>query len=102
MRRIAVLGATDDAIHALPRLARDPGVELVCVYDADALAVRRRLAVYPPAAAALLQKLLTDDPGALEGLELVRAESLAPPVDADAPAGPDGRAELVGALGEIG
>ncbi len=101
MRRIAVLGATDDAIHALPRLARDPDVEIACVYDADALVVRRRLAVYPPEAAALLQKLLTDDPSALEGLELVRADSLAARVDVEPSEAGDARVELVGALGEI-
>jgi GAF domain-containing protein len=97
-RRIAVLGATDDAIAALPRLASDPDVELVCVFDADALAVRRRLALHDPQAAALLQKLLTDDPAALEGLELVSGASVG---GRDEAAAPDAKAELAEALREI-
>jgi GGDEF domain-containing protein len=100
-RRIAVLGISDDAIDALPRLAARSDVELACVYDADAIVIRRRLALYEPHAAALLQKLLTDDPAALDGAELVPAAELAALAGGAEAASRDARAELVAALGEI-
>lgn len=100
-RRIAVLGISDDAIDALPRLAARGDLDLVCVYDADAMAIRRRVALYDPHAGALLQKLLTDDPSALDGAELVPAAEVPALADGAASAGGDARSELVAALGEI-
>jgi len=100
-RRIAVLGISDDAIEALPRLAARSDLELACVYDADAIVIRRRLALYEPHAAALLQKLLTDDPAALDGAELVPAAEIAALAAGTEGPSTDARAELVAALGEI-
>ena len=59
--RIAVYGATDAALELLPALARRRDLELVVVYDPNARALRRRLALIEPGAARLLQAALSDD-----------------------------------------
>jgi len=61
-RRIAVYGATDQALALLPALARRRDLELVVVYDPEARMLRRRLAWIEPGAARLLQETLSDDP----------------------------------------
>lgn len=59
--RIAVYGATDAALQLLPALARRSDLELAIVYDPEARALRRRLALIEPGAARLLQAALSDD-----------------------------------------
>ncbi len=63
-RRIAVYGATDEALALLPALARRDDLVLAWVYDPAARSLRRRLAWIEPGAARLLQQALTDDPRA--------------------------------------
>jgi hypothetical protein len=89
-RRIAVYGATDEALALLPALARRSDLELAWVYDPDARALRRRLAWIEPGTARLLQQTLTDDPRAArldEGLCLVVDGGLAAPAPVPPPAG---------------
>lgn len=77
-RRIALDGITDDAIRILPELAAHPACELTRIYSADARVHLRRLALFEPHAAALLQRLLSDDPTTLAGLDVVSpAEAIA-------------------------
>lgn len=64
-RRIAVYGATDEALQLLPLLTSHPDLEVSAVFDPDAAVHRRRLALQDPALAAALQRLLTDDASAL-------------------------------------
>lgn len=66
VRRIAVYGATDEALALLPALARRDDLELAWVYDPAARSLRRRLAWIEPGGARLLQQALTDDPRAPE------------------------------------
>ncbi len=60
-KRIAVYGATDAALELLPALARRGDLALAIVYEREARALRRRLALIEPGAARLLQAVLTDD-----------------------------------------
>lgn len=60
-RRIAVYGATEEALQLLPALARRRDLELVVVYDPSARELRRRLALIEPGAARVLQGALRDD-----------------------------------------
>ena len=64
-RRIAVYGATDEALQLLPLLTSHPDLEVSAVFDPDAAVQRRRLALQDPPLAALLQRLLSDDPSRL-------------------------------------
>lgn len=99
-RRIAVYGASDEALALLPALARRRDLELAWVYDPDAPALRRRLAWIAPGAARLLQAALTDDPSvaARAGeVELVIDGGLAapaPPAGAVTPAAASARLRL--------
>ena len=80
-RRIAVYGATDEALQLLPLLTSHPDLDVSAVFDPDAAVQQRRLALFEPPIAALLQRLLTDDPNALQGdarLEAVIDAGIAP------------------------
>ena len=65
-RRIAVYGATDEALQLLPLLTSHPDIEVTAVFDPQAAVHRRRLALLDPPLAALLQRLLSDDPRVLQ------------------------------------
>ncbi len=81
-RRIAVYGATDEALQLLPLLTSQPCLDVVAVFDPDAAAQRRRLALLDPPVAALLQRVLSDDPNVLHGdarLDTVIDAGIAPP-----------------------
>jgi signal transduction protein with GAF and PtsI domain len=82
VRRIAVYGATDDALALLPLLTAHPDLDVVAVFDPQAAVHRRRLALLDAPLAAALQRLLTDDPHALEddaALEAVVDAGIEPP-----------------------
>ncbi len=81
-RRIAVYGATDEALKLLPLLTSHPALDVAAVFDPDAAVHRRRLALFEPPLAALLQRLLSDDPRVLRDdalLETVIDAGIAPP-----------------------
>jgi hypothetical protein len=61
-----VYGATDEAIALLPALAAHPELELGAVFDPEARALRRRVALLAPAVGALLWESLCDDPAAIQ------------------------------------
>jgi len=85
-RRIAVYGATDEALQLLPLLTRHPDLDVAAVFDPDAAVHKRRLALLEPPVAALLQHLLTDDPNVLLDdmrLEAVVDAGIAPPFRSD-------------------
>ncbi len=81
-RRIAVYGATDEALQLLPLLTGHPDLEVTAVFDPQAAVHRRRLALLDPPLAALLQRLLSDDPRVLSEdpkLAVVVDAGIAPP-----------------------
>ena len=81
-RRIAVYGATDEALQLLPLLTSHPDIEVAAVFDPQAAVHRRRLALLDPPLAAVLQRLLSDDPRVLSDdprLEAVVDAGIAPP-----------------------
>ena len=81
-RRIAVYGANDEALQLLPLLTSHPDLEVTAVFDPQAAVHRRRLALLDPPLAALLQRLLSDDPRVLRDdprLEAVVDAGIAPP-----------------------
>ncbi len=67
-RRIALYGGTDEAIQLVPLLQANPDVEIVCVFDPRAAALRDRVASLDYESVALLDRVLTDDPDALASL----------------------------------
>jgi len=85
-RRIAVYGATDEALQLLPLLTTHPDLDVAAVFDPDAAVQKRRLALLEPPVAALLQRLLTDNPNVLRDdmrLESVIDAGIAPPFRSD-------------------
>jgi GAF domain-containing protein len=81
-RRLAVYGATDEALQLLPLLTAHPDLDVAAVFDPDADVHRRRLALLDAPLAATLQRLLSDDPRALDDdprLEVVVDAGIAPP-----------------------
>jgi GAF domain-containing protein len=81
-RRIAVYGATEEALQLLPQLTGHPDVVVAAVFDPEAAVHRRRLAVLDAPLGAELQRLLTDDPRVLEDdplLDAVVDAGIAPP-----------------------
>ncbi|MCX5738631.1 MAG: GAF domain-containing protein [Proteobacteria bacterium] len=85
-RRIAVYGATDEALQLLPLLTSHADLDVAAVFDPDAAVQKRRLALLEPPVAALLQRLLTDDPSVLRDdmrLEAVIDAGIAPPFRSD-------------------
>ena len=64
-KRIGIYGASDEALALIPLLGANPRVELVSVFDPDALALLERLPHLEPGVAALLEQTLGNDPRAL-------------------------------------
>lgn len=69
-RRLAIHGATDEAVGLVPLLEANPSVSLVAVYDPDVAGARERLRALGDLRASALSALLTDDPRALAQLEI--------------------------------
>jgi len=69
-RRLAIHGATDEAVGLVPLLEANPTVSLVAVYDPDVASARERLRALGDLRASALSSLLTDDPRALAELPL--------------------------------
>jgi GAF domain-containing protein len=66
-KRIAIFGATDEAIGLVPLLEANPEVEIPVIYDPDPAAARERLARVHPDLAARFAARLTDDLEKLAG-----------------------------------
>ncbi len=64
-RRVALYGATPEALQLLPLLEANPEVEIAVLVDPDPAAARARLAALDPEGAARLGARVTDDVGAL-------------------------------------
>ncbi len=60
-KRLAIYGATDEAIALVPLLEANPEVEIPVIYDPDPEAARSRMAGLPVERAAALAGRLTDD-----------------------------------------
>jgi GAF domain-containing protein len=61
-RRIALYGATEEALQLLPMLEANPDVEVTAIFDPYTGALRARLATLDRETAAILERALTDDP----------------------------------------
>ena len=64
-KRIAIYGASEEALKLIPLLTANPEVEIAAVFDPDAASLRSRLSALPQAIAPTLEAQLTDDPAAV-------------------------------------
>ncbi|MBW2270117.1 MAG: GAF domain-containing protein [Deltaproteobacteria bacterium] len=64
-RRIAIYGATEEALQLVPLLLANPGIEIAGVYDTDPAALRDRLATLDPEIATALRGRVHTDAAAL-------------------------------------
>ncbi|HKJ25187.1 MAG TPA: GAF domain-containing protein, partial [Myxococcota bacterium] len=69
-RRVAIHGASEEALRLVPTLEADPGVEIVLVHDADLDAARARWQRLDPERARAYDDRLSDDPAAFERLRV--------------------------------
>ena len=60
-KRLAICGASDEAVGLVPLLEANPDVEIPVIYDPDPDAVRARLAGMPPDLAERIGSRLVDD-----------------------------------------
>jgi diguanylate cyclase (GGDEF)-like protein len=64
-RRVAIYGATDEALQLVPLLLANPAIEIAGVFDADPIALRERLDTLEPRIATSLRGRVTSDAAAL-------------------------------------
>lgn len=64
-KRVAIHGASEEALRLIPMLESHPDLEIVTVFDANLPAARARWQRIDPARAEAQASLLTDDPAAL-------------------------------------
>jgi hypothetical protein len=69
-RRVAIHGASEEALRLVPILEADPDVEIVLVHDADVAAARARWQRLDPARAEAYADRLSDDAEAFERLRV--------------------------------
>jgi len=69
-RRVAIHGATEEALRLVPTLEADPDVEIVLIFDEDLDAARARWARIDPERARAGNDRLSDDPDAFERLRI--------------------------------
>jgi len=68
--RVAIHGASEEALRLVPTLESDPEVEIVLVHDPDLAAARARWRRVDPTRAAAYDDRLSDDPAAFERLRV--------------------------------
>ena len=69
-KRVAIHGASEEALRLVPILEQDPDVEIVLIYDEDLASARARWARIDPAAAEAGAGRLSDDPEAYQRLRV--------------------------------
>ena len=100
-KRLAIYGASDEALALIPLLEANPEVEVSIVYDPDPDAARARLAGLPPALAGPLEGRLTADLDKLAsapGLHAVIDSGLEPAFARAAPAAAAAGVQIVSPL----
>lgn len=100
-KRIAICGASEEALALVPLLEANPEVEIPVLYDPDPVAARARLAQLPPATAERMEARLTDDlrkVAATPGLHAVIDSGLEPPFASAAPEAAAGGVQIVAPL----
>jgi diguanylate cyclase (GGDEF)-like protein len=69
MRRLAIVGVTDEVVQLLALLKKSPDLEVAAIYDVDPEGALSRLTAMPMGLRASLEALLTGDPERIDALE---------------------------------